>query len=375
MKLKLLLILTTTLVCFQFSYAQKKYFQKGYIVTNNSDTLNGYIRHLEHSTLMDGIDFKNTLEDTISAKHFLPSDIKCFFLIKDNLMFEPVIYTSPDERIVITKFGNLLVSSNLNLYRLNMIDTNNTKIFEEDNDHIYVVKKGKDFTVLRITEQIKNEIYTVNKDYRKQLKKLFGISTEGNSSIDKLLFDDKSMIQIFTSDIDNNSNKLSTKTIIHTNKNKTIFKNIITFGDVSFINNGKNYGNGYIISYLLNLFRPQELGRLSLITGIEYAKYNGEVVSGINTPFIRFPVFASYSLAKGSFEPFINFGVTPFLYSPYNLLYFNTNLGIGTYYKDRFYISVLYEYTPLLNQSGDNISISNILNSYSIYTKIGIKLF
>ena len=377
MKHKLLLILTITLIISQLANAQKRYYEKGYVITLNGDTLKGYLRHVKHSTLLTGVDFKKDIEDSDVYKHFVPTDLQSFYFIKDNLKFEPVIYTSPNKKIVEKKFGELLVSGKLNLYRLDMLDKDNKKIFEEENDHIYIVRKDSIYTVLRMTESIVNDIYKVDKDYKKQLLKILTENetpAENGEDFEKLLFRDSQIKKVFSGNHENvdNPNKSDSNTIVYSQKYKTILKNIFTIGNENFVSDGKNSGSGFVISYLLHLFRPKELGRFSFITGLEYAQYSGGIVNSQTNSYLRIPILATYSLGQGKFEPFINLGVTTITSINDINFGFLTNLGIGTYYKDRYFISILYENSPLLSSS---ITKLDFFSNYGLIAKFGIKLF
>ena len=377
MKLKLLLFLSLSCLIFKTANAQKRYYEKGYVVTLNGDTIKGYLRHVQHSTLLTGVDFKKDIEDSEVYKHFVPTDLQSFYFIKDNLKFEPVVYTSPNKRIVEKKFGELLVYGKLKLYRLDMLDKDNKKIFEEENDHIYIVKKDSTYTVLRMTESIVNDIYSVNKDYKKQLLKILTENetpAENGEDFEKLLFRDSQIKKIFSGNYENvnNPNKIDSNTIVYSQKYKTIIKNILTIGNENFVSDGKNSGSGFVISYLLHLFRPKELGRFSFITGLEYAQYTGGTVNGQTNSYLRIPVLATYSLSQGKFEPFINLGVTTI--TPINdiSLGFLTNIGIGTYYNNRYFISIIYENSPLLSSSSTKL---DLFSNHGIIAKFGIKLF
>ena len=383
MKYKLLLIIVTILIFSNISIAQKKYYEKGYVVTLNGDTMNGYLRHLKHNTLLSGIDFKKNMDDSLIYKHFDSTDIQSFYFIKDNLWFKQVVYTSPDKKIVERKFGQLLVSGSLNLFRLDMLDSNNSKIFEEENDHIYIVQRDSEYTVLRMTESIVNDVYKVDKDYKKQIKKLLvlaGKPTDPGENFEKLLFRDSQLKKVFsgTYEEDSTMHKIDTSAIILNSHNRTSIKNVFTIGDVTFLSKGVNTGNGYVFSYLFHLLRPHDLGRFSFVTGIEYAKYNGMVVNNIKKDYVRLPFLAKYSIMKGtSFEPFINLGtaINISTLSRDELNIFTTNFGIGTYYKDRLFFSLMYEYSPLLNMEIENSIFNNLSKYYGIYTRIGVKLF
>ncbi len=373
MKLKLLLILAIILIISHNAKAQKRYYEKGYVVTLNGDTLKGYLRHVQHSTLLNGVDFKKDIEDSEVFKHFVPNEVQSFYFIKNNIKFEPVIYTSPNKKIVEKKFGELLVSGSLSLYRLDMLDKNNSKIFEEENDHIYIVKKDSTYTVLRMTESIVNDIYKVDKDYKKQIIKILVLNNtpaEKGEDFRKLLFRDSHMKKVFSGNYENvnNPNKSDSNTTVYSQKYKTVIKNILTIGNENFITEGKNVGSGINISYMLHLFRPQELGRFSFITGLEYSHINWDDKDIQNKSYLRIPLLATYSLAQGKFEPYINFGVTTITSINDINFGFYTNLGIGTYYKDKYFLSILYENTPLLN-------MSKIFSDYGVTVKIGVKLF
>ena len=374
MKLKLLLTFSILIAFSQMSTAQFRHYQQGYVVTLKGDTLNGFIRHLQHSTIINGIDFKKNQEDSEVYKHYTTADLQSYCFLKNNLKFVSVDYISPNKKSVEKKFGEELVKGKLSLYRLEMLDKGNKKIFDEENDHIYVVKNDTGFIVLREIESIVNEVYEINKDYIPKLKSIINdteLLTMLEDNFNKIMFRDKLIKEIIlacNAGKDSSSPKLAKSNYWR----KSTVNNFITLGSVNvFSPDAENHNNILMLGYIVDLLNKRANDNYSLMTGVEL----GTSISKKDNLFLRVPLLATYTFRKKNFDPFINVGTSVSVFQSLVQSSFLFNIGGGTHIKDKIFLSAIYEVDPMNNADRTGNYIKNVLRNYLINIRLGVKLF
>lgn len=364
MKLKYPIAFLFSFIFFTASTAQNRFYEKGYIVTLKGDTLNGFIKKLRNSLLASGIDFKGTLQDTIEL-HYKPDDLKLFYFPGNNMKFEQVVYKENNKLNTARKlFGLLMVSGKVNLYRLNILDSNNSTIMEENNDHIYILKKDTGFTVLRMKEWMDDEQYNIEKEYIVQLNKLTQTCDKPVRVSDDLEFNDKTIQNIILEYNNCSANKTS---VVYNHQSSWIIKHGIT-ASYYYLKNETPVINptAFSVGYFWDIMNPRFDENVSLVTGINYFKPANTNYYGNN--IISIPVLATINLSDKKVAPFINAGTTMYIYMSTPFINYNVNLGIGTYIYDKTVLSVNYE-----NENLTDLFKGDLMKNYWLNLKVGYR--
>ena len=336
MRYRLLLIIVIILFFLKHSFAQNRFYEKGYVITLKGDTINGYIKKIRNSLLSLGIDFKTNLKDTNAANHYKPEELQSFYFPSDNMKFDQVIYTDNDKHNTVKKlFGLLLVSGKISLYRLNLMDSYNTTIFETNNDHVYLIKNDTGFVVLRMKEWIEEAKYYLDKEYIQVLNKLLKNCDVVRSKIDGVGFEDTEM-----KDLINSYNNCSStiKNVVYNHSSSLKIKKGITASYYSLVSyQPVNNSTAFSVGYFWDILDPQIYEYISVMTGINYFKPGNTDYYGKN--YLSVPILATINLSDKKTAPFINIGTTAYFYNFYQLDGFNLNLGLGTYI--RVYVNLI----------------------------------
>ena len=365
MKLKYLIAFLFTLIFFTTSIAHNRFYEKGYIVTLKGDTVNGYIKKLRNSLLAAGIDFKGNLQDTV-AIHYKPDDLKSFYFPSDNMKFEQVVYKDNNKFKTVRKmFGLLMVSGKVSLYRLNILDSNNSTNFEENNNHIYILKKDTGFTVLRMKEWMDDDKYNIEKEYIVQLDKLIQTCDKVIRVSDELEFNDKEIQNIIMEYNNCSANKTSH---VYNHKSSWIIKQGVT-ASYYYLKNETPITNptAFSAGYFWDIMNPRFDEYVSLTTGINYFKPANTNYYGNNV--ISVPILVTINLSDKKVAPFINVGTTMYIYTSTPFINYNVNIGIGTYIYNKILLSVNYE-----NENLTDLFKGDLMKNYWLNIKVGYRL-
>lgn len=140
MKRSLLLLLSGIPV---FGFAQSN-FQKGYVVTNNKDTLTGYIDYVEQTRNPVSVTFKTALESQIQT--FNTANCSAF---------------SINEMEAYQRFG---VEVSMSKIELGNLSVDPDKTTEKRDVFLKVLQAGKNVTLFSYTDKIKKRFYLLEKD-------------------------------------------------------------------------------------------------------------------------------------------------------------------------------------------------------------------
>jgi len=318
--------------------AQKGYFVKASIIKKNGDTLPGYIDRVRDSRLSEGITFKQETGSNTEQK-FKPGDLEGFILEDEHIIYETVSYqhVKAGENILERRFAILLLKGYCSLYYLTLKEEEIKIIFEQSNDHIFLAKKGDAFTVLRQSEIMDDNTYSLNKDYTGELKKLFSdCSSINENMIMKTEFSKKSMLKIFEKY--NLCIQPGVPTQSYVNVEKVKIRVGINASYTFF--NYRNAGNSSGISggFFIAVTNPDANERLSFSAGfnITQLKYDLFYPATLekekdNITMYRLPLKGTYYLTRRKIAPFISFGIIP------NMIEVNYSGSTGYKHKDSYF--------------------------------------
>ncbi len=320
--MKKLLVLLSAFSFNLTAHAQKEYFVKATIVKNNGDALSGYIERVRDNQLAVGITFEPELKSK-DKQQFTPDDLQSFTLAGENATYESVSYISYEKgkATPAKRFANLVLKGYCSLYKLELPDDEINIIFEPNNTHIFLVKKGDSVTVLKETEVMIGSSYSLNKDYVERLKILFRDCQDiDEDMIAATQFYKKALVKIFTTYnlcVRPGAQPQSFKTIKATKINPGVYLGYLFF-------NAKHVSSssGFCAGFFVDLLKPSANERFAFSAGLEYItlKAEGEIVNPppLGNYFEKdklesfgLPLKGIYYLSKRKVAPFLSFGVKP----------------------------------------------------------------
>ena len=138
MKKQLILILS---LCFLvFKTFSQRFYESGYIVNLNGDTIKGSVRDVNFYTLSQFVYFKEARKN--DAKPYSPTEIKAFFIAPDHYFEAHIIPVWKRiengflEKHLETKFVRKVVSGKLSLFQYDAADNNNVLLIQKDKGNL-----------------------------------------------------------------------------------------------------------------------------------------------------------------------------------------------------------------------------------------------
>lgn len=318
-------------------------WKQGYIISNNGDTLRGYIDYRVMATNHKACYFKSSEEG--ETEIYTPNEIRGYRFINGNIFVSKPLAT--------WGFLELLIEGKASIYR-----------FFDSKERFYIEKDGKltellnSETTLRINN---NEYYREKKEYIGTLAILLQ-DADINKEIQRTNFDDKSLIRIaktYNNKMcpDEKGNVYEKKTIVGNldigltfGRNIKTFEVIDIFGETGLRNDASNYGG---ITLCISEF-PGAIKRFSI--GAEALIGNYYFENKLRTHFFV-PVFVGYKLSSGNYYPQIEAGITNSFMEPG--LYVAPMAGISLHFSNKkkqgFYIKVRAEDIPTFVRIGAGI--------------------
>ncbi len=298
--------------------AQKGYFVKASIIKKDGDTLQGYIDRVRDSRLSEGITFKQETGSNTEQK-FKPGDLLGFILKDEHITCETITYQHiiAGENISEKRFAILLLKGYCSLYYLALKEDEIKIIFEQSNDHIFLAKKGDAFTVLRQSEIMDDNTYSLHKDYTGELEKLFSdCSSINENMIMKTEFSKKSMLKIFEKY--NLCIQPGVPVQSYVNTGKVKIKLGINASYTFFSYRNASNSSGISGGFFITVTNPDANERLSFsagfnITKLKYDLFYPATLENENDKIsmYRFPVKGTYYLTRRKIAPFVSFGIIP----------------------------------------------------------------
>ena len=179
--MKKILVLFITLHLFAMLYSQSNY-KPGYIITNQQDTITGWINFRTDANNQKQCEFKQNLE--LAAKTYLPGDIAGYRFIE-----EGKYYVSKEIQLNETSqkvFLEYLVKGIMNLYYYS----------DEVDYYFFENQDGKMEFISQRPERVENLTAYKDNKYKGQVRYLFRDYQPIAQKTDKLEFNQKSMINV-----------------------------------------------------------------------------------------------------------------------------------------------------------------------------------
>lgn len=207
--MKQLLFFTFLLV---FSQLNAQILCKSYLILSNKDSVEGFVQRQRDVKMSKGIWFSKE-NDAKKLQFISPDKIEKLHLIKEDLTYQSVNYTirKDTQKIREKRLAKLMEGGFCYLFRLALPFEEQQKVMEEDNDHVYIVRKNGFDYILKINEKIINTAqdnryvdgaafhYTNQKFYRSRLLNLTSDMPELKPKIESLYFTDKHIGNIINS--------------------------------------------------------------------------------------------------------------------------------------------------------------------------------
>jgi len=374
----------------QILYAQ---FKEGYIITNNNDTITGFIDFKGSAQNTINCNFKRSLNDTIEP--FTPGEIKAYRFTDSKYFTTNQILINDTLTPV---FMEWLIMGKANVLCYTSSGLNVRYFLKADNDSLIELKNS---TAFRNVSGTKYEID--KKEYVGQLKYQFSDQPSLFEDIDNTSLTAKSLIKI--SRKYHNLKCPDKDCMLFEDKNR---KTTIDIGPTaSFISstctlNNKNEeavktltGMGYGVNVRLSN-SPFLSPKISFLLGASAYDLLYEYDAHINyvedyriarIKYIRIPVTASYKIINKPSSPFLNLGATinyKYDYKFYDEMLINTltrhysyglgmkkvqpgiNAGIGyeTSINQRLSMDILGSYEHLFRFFGASVGDKSYLNNF-----------
>ena len=299
----------------------QKYLEKGYIITNNSDTVYGFINFKQDYSLNIECEFYS--ENKTYIQIYKPTDIKGFSIINKKYFVSRIVEVDGINKNVFLEF---LVEGVVNLYYLQ--ESDKTYYFIEKESVMYPLTNEEKVIVVNNKNYLKS-----SNQYVGVLKYVFQDYPAILDKTDYTFFDQKSLINI-TKSYHNGICK-DYKCIDYTKSTKIKYSIEPVIGYINsslYITNFRGNCNDWSLEYGINLrFKPAIIHySLNFLTGIYYTnnyfsgyydytfdnifiKYQYELKNSI----IKIPVIFEYSFTSAKFQPFVLAGFSNvFLLNP-----------------------------------------------------------
>lgn len=209
---------TLLILIFLFHFSNNIFaanFKSGYIIQLNNDTLKGYIKKQKEERLSKCIFFKSQPGKSEIIKYD-PTQIKSFGFYSSSRTYFPVeyIYRSDSIQLHDVRFGRLLYSGSVKLYKIGLPMEEQNYKYESPTYYAYVIEKNNSYyTLSRREEAAKLEkegfahfrgkelglnltVSRIRKDYIRILHFVLSDRPEIGFMIDRLDFTDNSFIKL-----------------------------------------------------------------------------------------------------------------------------------------------------------------------------------
>ncbi|MCC6724695.1 MAG: hypothetical protein IT258_09305 [Saprospiraceae bacterium] len=320
------------------AHAQQTYFEPGFVVMNNSDTLQGYVERLRDDKLAFKTHFKKAISDQDSTG-YLPFEIKGFGFKASGIYFESVEYRKKTANAdkVAQRFAKLMVAGYASLYKLELSESD----FEErdlllmDFQYVYILKKAEETFTL---DQYINHNKEQHKDfivprYIGVLKLAFQNCPSSAPQLADLDFEDQDLIK---ATVNYNKCRFPDRPVTQTTfKDKTKWGFGVEGGLIARIKDeDRPKATGYSVTALARRFNLGENERAWTNLGLGFfALYYEKDGESARYTGLRIPIIINYFLTKKKQGPFFSAGVTAsnkffYLNAGLGLEYQNVNLGL-----------------------------------------------
>jgi hypothetical protein len=219
MRTALILLFT---VCFVSQVLAQSNFKEGYIITNNNDTVYGWIDFKLDELNMQFVNFKSLQDST--TQHYLPDDIYGYRLVNEGKFYisKTIEIKEGEKQLVFLEF---LVQGLKNLY-----------YFKDDMEYYFIENTDGELIVMsKLPDSVQDYKVKVDLKYRGVLKYVFRDYELIGRKTEKADFNKRSMIEL-TKDYHNYVCEDGTACIIFENdfKKKFIELDLSVFGGMQF---------------------------------------------------------------------------------------------------------------------------------------------
>ncbi len=305
------------------------YFEKGYIVTLENDTVYGYIERLSESKLSVGVIFNDTILDT--TVFYMPDQLSAFGFA-DGINFSPVLYKHTvnsfggTEKISQTCFAKRLMTGDISLYKLQL-----TSI---EGDHVYILRKGDEYYTIRENLNVLNQPEgMINRRDVGILIFLLEPCPEEKEKVGKTKFDDKEMIALLSRYSTCAAPEVEQATFNYRVKKKYTF--LLDAGYTGLFTSDE-YINGGELGILCDVYSPHLSENTSFITGLQFFYYSNYLKDEDgneefeNAYFFKIPLLVNTNLYRGTNKRSFDFQVGLNYVFP---VFINFQTGISCRYK------------------------------------------
>lgn len=374
---RLLLSANLIIVIFTGAHAQDKFYEQGYIITQEGDTLTGLIERKDEIHLSHSVKFKVSPSDSVVV--YKPGNIQGFGFILDENHFSEVAVDIWQDHLKITtpRFAKVLARGETTLYKLPLAVQERNEIFLKNNIYLYVLEKEGIFLTLGQYEFEYKKRIGVDKKYIGILKAAMSDCLPHDYISDKLEFKDASIIKLVEQY--NACKNPDTKTAVFSYVVKPFIRKGVEVGYSQIYTPGRDVisnSQGYSAGYFWDITKPDLSRTLSQRFGVNYLYLTYDYWDGLarnnratSMHTIRLPLLVQLNinnLPLAKFNPFFNAGLTANFSTNNQISYVNIipyiSVGGGVYI-DRFMFMV----------SADNIGFS-LKGDKILNTGIGIRL-
>jgi len=278
-------LLIAGIIISQLAFSQKNYIP-GYVITNNNDTLLGFVDYRNWQYNPDMIRFKTSLDD--SPVSFSPSDI-AEFKVEGEIYVSGIINTeiSPRNSNRLNKYPQLnikadttflqtLVSGNKSLYSYKNFDTGENFYIKQDSGFDLLIYK-------RYIEQRDGQsVITENRKYLNQLTLYLSDCETINSKLNNTSYEKNSLIKLFQYYYKNSPSGVSFQRDMEKIRTEIGFLAGVSSTSLEFKSNsyaflveaGFNTSVNFSSGIFLDLILPRMQGKWSINNEVLFSTYN-----------------------------------------------------------------------------------------------------
>lgn len=353
--------------------AQSTLFEEGYII-QQADTIHGYIKSASDPDLSTSILFRTDLNT--EAKIYQPGEITGFHLKGSGFYYATVKAEIRKDTVAkqVERFAKLLLRGYTDLYKLPIPAEEQSIVLQRQNMYLYVLEKESAYYTLGLYETLEKNLISLNKRYIGILRAVFNDCENYEDNLDKLSFDDKSIIAEVTKY--NLCKNPVSQTQVQKYNSKPVIKHGLEGNYAQFYkpDNADNYkAQGYFAGYFMEIVFPDKSRMYSGNLGIGYMFYRYSYLDFFEkeiageSHLIRIPLSVQYNFKDAlstGLIPFINVGLTMYTLPNFRLSDLSPmqSFGIGFNYGRM-------KYSFLLENEGLKLKGNKLLNF-----SIGIRL-
>lgn len=359
------------------AHAQDKFYEQGYIITQEGDTLAGLIERKDEIHLSHSVKFKASPTDSIVV--YTPGNIQGFgFVLDDNHFSEVAVDIGRDRhKLPTSRFAKVLARGATTLYRLPLAKQERNEVFLKNNINLYVLEKEGIFLTLGQYEFEYKKRIGVDKKYIGILKAAMSDCLPHEHISDKLEFKDTPIIELVEQY--NECKNPEEKTVVFSHIIKPLIRKGLAVSYSQIYSPGRDIisnSQGYSAGYFWDITKPDLSRTLSQRFGVDYLYLTYDYwdrqarknrVASMHT--IRLPLLVQLNinnLPLAKLNPFFNAGLTANLSTDNQISFINIipyiRVGGGVYiHRFMFMVSV--------DNLGFSLKGDKILN-----TGIGIRL-